>query len=401
MALLAPVVFIFGTTAWSYAITFYQHHLFTLMLLTGFYSVWRFRQGGRYGWVWGSVVWFCYAIAIAIDYPNAVLMLPIMVYFLVAAFSYKKISKTNASVGFRPAILATFAVFILLSGLHAYHNATEFGSWRSLSGQLVGYKDIKELNLLDVVDEPSVKDLAEKDLRHGASLDELAESQPTIEELKAEKTISSFFSEDNIPSGFTIMFFSFNRGMMVFAPIMLLGILGLMFFSDTKRLDYWMLIAVIVVNVLLYSSWNDPWGGWAYGPRYMIPVMAILSIFAAVFVERSKPQWLGKISVFILFAYSSAVALLGALTTNAIPPKIEGDYLGIKSNFLYNLEYLNKNDSGSYVYDTYFASKMSLTEYGVITWVVLLVGVLILLFGRGYRKPRAIEMNNSGPNIVS
>ena len=89
---------------------------------------------------------------------------------------------------------------------------------------------------------------------------------------------------------------------------------------------------------------------------------------------------LKKFLVFVLFAYSSAIALLGALTTNAVPPKIEADFLGLKYNFLYNLDFFLDGKSGSFLYNTYFAHSISLQNYFLLIYVALLVVVTVILF---------------------
>src|SRR5579859_8026983 len=80
-ALTAPLVFAFGSTSWSYAITMYQHHVTTFFIISSFYAVWKFKQQKKYSWVWATLIWTNYALAIFIDYPNAMLLLPVMVYF--------------------------------------------------------------------------------------------------------------------------------------------------------------------------------------------------------------------------------------------------------------------------------------------------------------------------------
>jgi hypothetical protein len=69
-ALVAPLIFAFGSTSWSYATTLYQHHLTTFFVLSAFYAVWRYAKRTRSGMFWGAYVWFSYAAAFLVDYPN-------------------------------------------------------------------------------------------------------------------------------------------------------------------------------------------------------------------------------------------------------------------------------------------------------------------------------------------
>ena len=80
-----------------------------------------------------------------------------------------------------------------------------------------------------------------------------------------------------------------------------------------------------------------------------------------------------------LFAYSAAVAILGALTTNAVPPRVEADYLHSGYNYMHNLIFFFNGNSGSYVYNEYFRPFLSLQDYAYILYgsvLVLYIGVI-------------------------
>lgn len=356
ISILVSLTFLFATTSWSYAITLYQHHVFTLLIVSGFYAVWRYKQESRFSWVWGAVVWLNYGLAILIDYPNAILMLPIMVYFLLVSVKVKNV-QNKLTIGIRSSILMTFIIFIGISVLHGYHNQIHFGSWKNLSGGIVGYKDIKENNILTSDN-----------------------SDQQLADLSSKKNVVNFFSEDKLPFGFFTLLFSRDRGLFLFSPILLLGIIGLFMVLRKLNIEHGVMVGLILVNLMLYSSWGDPWGGWAFGPRYLIPSMAILSIYVGVFLNQIKYKFFGKLIFFVLFAYSSAIALLGALTTNAVPPKIEADYLHTGYNFLYNWKFFKANRSGSYIYNNFLSDKLSLLQYAEIILGIIALIVIVFLF---------------------
>jgi hypothetical protein len=355
VSLLVPIIFLFGTTAWSYAVTLYQHHVFSALIFISFYSVWKYKQGAKTGWVWAALVWLCYGIAIFIDYPNAILMLPIMVYFLWVSVSItEEAGKYKFSL--RWTILLTSIVFIVISGLHAYHNQYYFGNWKTLSGGIVGYKSIVEGNIL-----------------------QQDNSQQKIDELQSEKKVSGFFTENDLPRGFVTLMFSSDRGLFLFCPIMILGFVGMLIKSRKLSLELGILVAMILTNLFLYSSWSDPWGGWAYGPRYLIPSMGILSIFIGILLYETKYRVVFKVLTIILFVYSAAIALLGTLTTNAVPPKVEAMQLGTAYNFVYDYPILMKNQSSSFVYNSFLKGDLTLQQYGELILIVLTIVVLVLL----------------------
>ena len=356
-SLFAPIVFAFGSTAWSYAITLYQHHLTTFFIVASFYAVWKYREHSPFSWAWASFTWINYALAIFIDYPNVILMLPVMLYFCWSSFERVE-NKEGWKISLRWASIVTFVFFIMISGAHAYHNAYYFGSWKNLSGGIIGYKIIKE-----------------EEVSRGSIL-----TPDQIKELQTVKDNTSFFTENYIPHGFYTLLFSTDRGLFFYAPIFLIAFFGI--FASLNRIDAtkFFLILAVGTNIFLYSSWGDPLGRWAYGPRYLIPSMAILSIFAADYLARAKFSLVARIFALVLFIYSSAVALLGALTTNAVPPKIEGDFLGMEHNFLYNMHFFSDGKSGSFMYNTYFSHEISLQGYFIVIYSVLFLIMCAILF---------------------
>lgn len=356
-SILGSLVYGFATTSWSYAITLYQHHLTSLFLFSGFYAAWKFSKGGgKFSWVWGLWVWASCGLAISIDYPNALLMLPVMAYFLFVSFKILPVSE-GAKIIFRPSVLIGAVLFAAIVAANLKFSQDNFGNWKTLAGQLPGF----QLERQEVA----------------------PDSQVLVQEAIAGKGLVSFFSDTNIPKSFYTLFFSLDRGLLVFSPVMLLGFLGLLKARKalTGNREKYFLMGIIGVNVLLYSSWGDPWGGWAYGPRYLIPSMAALSLFASYWLFSNRGKILPGVIALLLLAYSSAIALLGAVTSNSVPPAIEAVNLPLKySNFLYNLLLLKNNETGSFAYNTFFAGRLDLQTYSAVIYVVLLSLLGLLIF---------------------
>lgn len=189
-----------------------------------------------------------------------------------------------------------------------------------------------------------------------------------------------------MPNGFFVLLFGDERGLFFFSPLFLFSLLGILYALRKKeeRTVYIVPIALIVVNIFLYSSWGDPWGGWAYGPRYLIACMPWLALFVGVALSRGRFLTLKKLLALILFLFSSAIALLGALTSNAVPPKSEAVLLPIKTyNFLHSLPFLRDSRSSSFVYTTYASSHISLVGYFILIYMVIaIIAVTVLLLSR-------------------
>src|SRR3972149_4358329 len=289
------LVFAFASSAWNYSITLYQHLFTVLFMTTAFYAAWKFRnESGPYSRLYASWVWAAYALSIFIGYPTAAIMLPIMLYFAYSTFSVKKLEE-GVAISIKWAAIATVIVFVLAMSFQFWHNAHYYGSWLQLVGGIAGYQ--KEIPI-------------------------------NMESPEQTQDIGAFFSERNIPKGFYVLLFSDERGLFFFYPIFILSLFGTRLFWKKSRdigirAEYILALSLIFVNLALYSSWGDPWGGWAYGPRYLIPSMAVLSLFIGGWVSINKSPAINivkKILAYILFLYSSGIALLGAITTNAIPP---------------------------------------------------------------------------------
>lgn len=356
-AILAAVIFGFATTSWSYAISLYQHHVSLFLLLSSFYAVWRFKKTKQLGLLWSAYIWFCYGWGIWIDYPNAILLAPVMFYFLISSLKIEKL-KQKIVFALSPSFLMGIILFLLLVGLHGYYNQINFGSWKKLSGGIMSYKQYQDSYVKKTV----------------------KNNKTSKEPVSQERNVVGFFKEENFPKGFAILTASPDRGISLYSPILLLAIFGL--FTIVKRIntETGILLAVLGVNFLLYSSWGDPWGGWAYGPRYLIFSMAVMSMLVGVWLNNSKREFLSRFLTFILFAYSSFIALLGALTTSQIPPKIEADFLKMKYNFLLNWDYFLDGKSSSFIFNEYAVKQWSLQQYFLLIYYVLIFIVFVVLF---------------------
>lgn len=378
-AFFAVLMYGFGSTSWSYAITLYQNAFTACFIVTAFYATWRFaKNDSRYSWLYAAYVWLAYALAIFVDYPNTVLMLPVMVYLAISTFSFEKMRECIV-VSIRWSSIATFVVFVFVTGLHFWHNATYYGGWSHLAGELRGYT-------------PNAASIATSTPSITATSSTAATVTATSTVSVKEKTAVGFFHERAMPNGIFVLLFGGERGLFFLSPIFLFSLLGIFHIlrkSAEERSLYIVPLALVTVNVFLYSSWGDPWGGWAYGPRYLIPSLPWLALFAGVALSRRRLFRLKKTVAFILFLFSSAVALLGALTSNAVPPKSETALLPIKTyNFLHSLPFLRDSKSGSFVYKTYVSAHSNLSLAGYLILIcaaIALIAAVTLLLARDNR----------------
>jgi len=362
--LVSAITFGFASTAWSYATTLYQHHVTTFFILSAFYAVWKYKQNLKSSYLWAVYVWFAYALAILVDYPNAMLMAPVMIYFGLVSLKFKNL-KNKFVFNFNPLIIVSSIIFLVITGLHLYSNYVHYGDWKRLSNSIV-----------------SVKTLQDKKVLSKAKI----KSQEEFKKIESEKTAASFFRETNLPRGLSILLAGPDKGIFLFSPIFILAILGIWKALKKVTLEIGILLSLIIVNFLLYASFGDPWGGWAFGPRYLILSMSLFALFIPFWMDNKKYSVLKKTIYMILFSISSAISLVGALTTNAIPPKTEAIPLGTKYNFLRNFDFLLDNKSSSYVYNTFISNFVSLPTFYAICLGLLLIAACAIIYGVPYKR---------------
>jgi hypothetical protein len=332
LASLSSLAFIFGTPAFTYAVTFYQHHLSLLLLLSATYLLITRKS------LWADfLVWMLLAFSFLVDYPNLIMGLPVAI-FTFSRLVTLKAEGENYVINFKLlGMSALFAMFIPAAIL-LWFNQQSYGNAWQLSGTLARTKDI------------------------GAK----------------GKSVLTFFNSRDLPNGFYTHLLSPDRGMLFYAPISLLGIIGVVL-AYRKKVPYTsLLISLSGTNLLLYSLWDDPWGGWAFGSRYLIPSYAVMAIFSSLLLTHWRKKWLFLVFFLAVFCYSSAVNTLGALTSSKNPPLVEILSLEKITNheekytYARNWDYLSQQGTKSFVYQTYFVNRLSpkqyyLTVLGIIT----------------------------------
>ena len=85
---------------------------------------------------------------------------------------------------------------------------------------------------------------------------------------------------------------------------MFLGIFGLVFLSRKNEYALKIFVSVIGINILLYSMWGDPYGGWAFGSRYLIPTYALMSIAIAFVLSHWQKSLIFVVVFFVLCGVS-------------------------------------------------------------------------------------------------
>ena len=358
--LLAGIFFLFATPAYAYAVTLYQHHFSVFIILLAIYLL-LCRQN-----FWSlTLIWLLCGLSIAVDNPNVILMFPLGI---VALGQFISVKAENNNIGIKLHIIKILSFFGMIVPLLllSWFNQSSHGNAFKLSGTL------PSVSTINAEGKP-----VHSDLTANLYLAEFSAYQ--------EKTAIGFFKTRNLLNGFYIHLLSPDRGLINFSPLMILGVWGLviLYKRDTKFTA--LLVSIISLNVVLYSLWGDPWGGWAFGSRYLIPTYAILSIGLGLLIFHYRQSVIMMALLLILFAYSVSINSLGALTSNMNPPQIEILSLEKASGHeekytaARNWQYLNNRGSKSFAYQAVIKGYLHpVNFYYLLTELIISLGSCLL-----------------------
>lgn len=363
-ASLGGLIFIFATPAFSYAVTLYQHHITTFLILLSIYLLMRFNNILSL-----FVIWIIIAFSVTVDYPNFFMLLPIGLFAFGRIFHIEKYrDQIKVHVKLFKFLTIAGVIFPLLFFL--WFNKQSYDNPFQLSGALQ-----RTINI-DSKGKPVEPKRANVNNKEDKSID------------TSNSVALVFFNNRNITNGMYIFFLSPDRGMLVFTPIILFGFPGLILALRKKVKYTTLLFAILGINILIYSMWGDPYGGWAFGSRYLIPGYAILAIFISLLLTYRRHDLLLLILFYIILSYSFAVNTLGAITSNKNPPKIEA--VAMERQFHTPQPYtyernklmLDSNSTKSFVYSTYLRSYMNAWEYYsmIISFLIVISGILLIFY---------------------
>ncbi len=372
-SIISALIFLFATPAYSYSTLLYQHHISTFLILMSTYTLLRWNN------FWSlSLIWLLCAASIPVDYPNLFLMLPIGIFAATRLISINK-NKRRIVYSINVIRLISIVSIIFPLGFFLWFNQNSYGNPLQFSGT------VKSVHDIDVNGNPTTSNKI--NLQNVADYAEKEKAEPT-----SKKSAISFFKPRNIINGLDIHLFSPDRGIVVFTPIVIFGILGAFLYKQKEQKEDILpvLIGIITADIVLYSMWGDPWGGWAFGSRYLIPSYAILSILISFVLTKLNKKVLFIIPFYIVMVYSIFVNTLGALTTSSMPPEIETTVLGQLSNKVEkyswdrNWEFITAGKSKSFIFQTYAHKYISALQYfyiiaGSITLLTTLLTLSLVL----------------------
>lgn len=344
------LLFLFASPAFTYGVTLYQHHVSTALLLTGLYILVASKKS-----LWALIpIWFVCALSIPVDYPNAFFLAPIGIAALGRIF-WKEETVQKVSLHLKPQAVLTLAGALIPILFFMWFNQQAYGNPLQLAGTVQQVKQIDE-NGNPV---------------QNATADRGDASQ--------NATTVKFFDPRSLVHGLYTLTISADRGIVTFAPVLLIGLFALPLIYKKHPETTALMLAIIGINLLLYGMWGDPYGGWAFGSRYLLPTYAMLAIMLSILLTNNRSKIIYGL-VLLLAVYSLSINTLGAITSSQNPPKTEaiplGDITGRIEKYSYdrNWEYLINQGSKSFVYNTLGKHYVSPVQYYYLVLGMVLIG---------------------------
>ena len=349
-SLIGALIFVFATNSLAYALTLTQHQISTSIILLALFNALAQKRTIINNIILGAL----FGIGALVDIPNMFALIPILIYVFLKHFTVRK-TENKLNIGVKISMLAFVIGLIPFFVLFANYNYQATGSYTKL-GQIIGRS-----NFPNDIKKPETRAKVETNVPgHPLPLDTRVQ-------------LHSFY----------ILIISNERGVLYYSPVILIGLLGLFMVYRKSEKSHMgvVLLATVSMIVVFYSMHGDPWGGWSYGARYMIPVYAILATGIGVVLTKYKKNLIFLPIFSVLLIYSVYVSILGALTTNSIAPKVEAINLEtpISYTYEYNQQFVSKNQSSSLVYNLYLKDQVPLSTY-----LYVLMGVIVILVGINY-----------------
>jgi len=102
-----------------------------------------------------------------------------------------------------------------------------------------------------------------------------------------------------------------GKGLFVFMPVLLLGVLGWPLLWRRQRDRAWLLLGLAAFHLVPYALYEDWPGGGGWGPRLLLPIVPILLLPAGEVIQRWQRQRVGRAAILLLVAVSLFVQVLG------------------------------------------------------------------------------------------
>jgi hypothetical protein len=106
------------------------------------------------------------------------------------------------------------------------------------------------------------------------------------------------------------LFFSINKGLFIYSPILLIGMLGYTRLVKIRKKETLLFLSLIITNLLITSMWHGWGGGWSWGPRFLVPLVPLWLL--PLFLSLNKKGW-RRVIIAAIIGLSFSIQLLSVL----------------------------------------------------------------------------------------
>ena len=255
-SIVVVLIYAWGTNAFAYANSFNSHQLTAFLIFGAFYLGFRMRQGYS-SWRWIIAAGLMLGYAVICEYPTAVIALGVFIYIAASVPNWRW-NLIFVLSGLPPGLL------LVAYNLAIFHTPLPVGYEYS---EL--YTDLHSVGLFSIT-----------------------------------------YPHPQALYGLT---FGSYRGLFFVSPVLLVALWGLLIMwwrSKEQRREWAVCIAAFLALFLFYSSSVMWQGGYAVGPRYLVPMLPFLVMgFLPFLAKWGKKTWasiligaLSLVSFFVVWA---------------------------------------------------------------------------------------------------
>ncbi len=333
-SLICAFAFAVSTLLFSFAGGYWSHIYSALFITLSLYFFTLFRkQKSKWFLLLLSI---SYSASISIDFPNGLILSPLMIGVVLSILHSKK--KVFSKIW---ALFVTGIPIALISISIGLYNLTSFGS-------------------VVTIGQSAKTSLGTKLEKHIVPL--------------GEWTSKGVFDDRRLFPGLFTQLFSVERGLLFFAPILLLAFAGV---GSLYKIDKYLtriLVSIIIINLLFYSVWQDYWGGWSFGPRYLIVSIPALFLPLLSLVQKHIASAFFLFLFLVSTLFGTIINTVGAVAGIVLPCPCEG-YVGLAYSPLLAFQTVMNGSINSFFYSSFFHNSMNQLEY---TAFVFFLAILFL-----------------------
>jgi hypothetical protein len=113
--------------------------------------------------------------------------------------------------------------------------------------------------------------------------------------------------------GLAGLLWSPGKSLFLYSPLLLVALLGIPALLRRDRATALLSLGIPIAYLLLYARWFMWWGGWSWGPRFLVPVLPFVCLFLAPVLDHvlSSFRWWGKAVLAAVALLSLGVQILG------------------------------------------------------------------------------------------